>query len=67
MKCLKKLALINSLKRIEIYGFQSRTDGRTIVDIFFYYYYYLFVLIARRYKLSSNTSFMKISSELTKI
>ena len=59
MKCLKNHALINSLKRNEIYGFQSRTDGRTIVDIF--------LLIARRYKLSINTSFMKISSELTKI
>jgi len=39
MKCLKNHALINSLKRIEIYGFQSRTDGRTLVDILFYFYY----------------------------
>jgi len=33
--CLKNHALINLFKRIEIYGFQSRTDGRSIEDISF--------------------------------
>ena len=35
MTFLKHHALINSLKRYEKYGCQSRTDGQTPVDIFF--------------------------------
>jgi len=58
MTCLKHHALINSLKRYEKYGFQSRTDGQTLVDII------LFLLFSRRYKLSIDASFMKYLENL---